>query len=594
MIDPILSLSFSMHSNKGVYALLLGSGVSRSAGIPTGWEITIDLIKKLAVLKKQNCEPDPENWYLKNFDEEPNYSKLLEAVAKSKSERQKLLRSYFEPNEEERENGLKIPTLGHKAIAKLVAGGYVRVIITTNFDRLIEDALREEHIVPNILSTIDSIKGATPLIHSACTVVKVHGDYLDTRIKNTPAELGKYRKELNNLLNRIFDEFGLIVCGWSAEWDTALRDALNRCRTRRFTTYWTLINNPTQLADDLIKNRNAEVINIKGADSFFHDLIEKIDALDKIGSPHPLSAKVAVATLEKYLSDDHHRISLNNFFNKEVERLYQLLLEENYSLGFPEPNKEEFLKRITRYEADIENLLHLLITGCRWSGEKYETLWINCIDRIGNSPDRGQQREIDLWINYRQYPTILLLYGGGISAISINDYKTWYALLSKPVYRSKGDELNTYRIINTKRLQTDKSDIWLFEEVTKSRKTSINEHIYNFLRYYFSKYIPQDDVYEKYFDRFELLLALYIIDDIVKFGGPKEYIPLGRFAKNIFPLHQNVIEFINELYSEAESEGHNWPPFKAGFLDRSLDRLKKIIDVYIDYIDNEKNRVFYD
>lgn len=34
--DPTTQLAFSMFENKGVYALLLGSGVSRSAGIPTG------------------------------------------------------------------------------------------------------------------------------------------------------------------------------------------------------------------------------------------------------------------------------------------------------------------------------------------------------------------------------------------------------------------------------------------------------------------------------------------------------------------------------------------------------------------------------
>src|SRR5882672_3478248 len=47
MIDPIVSLSFSLYSNSGVYALLLGSGVSRSASIPTGWEIVQDLVHKI-------------------------------------------------------------------------------------------------------------------------------------------------------------------------------------------------------------------------------------------------------------------------------------------------------------------------------------------------------------------------------------------------------------------------------------------------------------------------------------------------------------------------------------------------------------------
>ena len=65
MIDPTNSLVFSMHANKGVYAVLLGSGVSRAARIPTGWEITIELVRKVAALQGANCEPDPAGWFLK-------------------------------------------------------------------------------------------------------------------------------------------------------------------------------------------------------------------------------------------------------------------------------------------------------------------------------------------------------------------------------------------------------------------------------------------------------------------------------------------------------------------------------------------------
>jgi len=44
--DSTAQIAFSMFENKGVYAVLLGSGVSRSAGIPTGWEITMELVKR--------------------------------------------------------------------------------------------------------------------------------------------------------------------------------------------------------------------------------------------------------------------------------------------------------------------------------------------------------------------------------------------------------------------------------------------------------------------------------------------------------------------------------------------------------------------
>src|SRR5437867_2232061 len=160
MNDPILSLAFAIHSNKGAYAVLLGSGISRPAGIPTGWEVVLDLIRKLAHLKRKNCEPDPSAWYAAEFGKEADYSTLLAAIAKSPTERSRLLRSYFEPTEEERQQNLKVPTAAHRAIANLVASGHIRVVITTNFDRLMERALEEVGIVPTVISSPDAAQGA--------------------------------------------------------------------------------------------------------------------------------------------------------------------------------------------------------------------------------------------------------------------------------------------------------------------------------------------------------------------------------------------------------------------------------------------------
>ncbi len=56
MIDPVHSLAFSIQANRGVYAVLIGSGVSRAAKIPTGWEITLDLIHKLAKLRNETID----------------------------------------------------------------------------------------------------------------------------------------------------------------------------------------------------------------------------------------------------------------------------------------------------------------------------------------------------------------------------------------------------------------------------------------------------------------------------------------------------------------------------------------------------------
>jgi len=62
LIDPLIPLAISMQASPGVYAVLLGSGVSRSAGIPTGWEVQLDLIRRVATLEKENAGSDPEDW----------------------------------------------------------------------------------------------------------------------------------------------------------------------------------------------------------------------------------------------------------------------------------------------------------------------------------------------------------------------------------------------------------------------------------------------------------------------------------------------------------------------------------------------------
>jgi hypothetical protein len=269
MIDPILSLAFTLHSNKGCYAVLLGSGISRSAQIPTGWEVTLDLVRKVAHMQSASCKPDPAAWYRAKYGSEPQYSVLMEDLAKSPTERQQLLKTYFEPGDQERGPGVKSPTPAHRAIASLVHREYIRVVVTTNFDRLMERALEELGVTPAVIATPDGAQGALPLAHSSCTIIKVHGDYLDTRIRNSSAELAQYDADTNQLLDRVCDEYGLIVCGWSVEYDTALRDTLSRCKTHRFTTYWTVLGEPNLLAKQLISQRKAQLLNITGADQFF-------------------------------------------------------------------------------------------------------------------------------------------------------------------------------------------------------------------------------------------------------------------------------------------------------------------------------------
>jgi hypothetical protein len=56
--DPLTQLAFSVYEGKGVFAVLLGSGLSPAADIPTGWEITLDLIRRVALAQGVEDQPD--------------------------------------------------------------------------------------------------------------------------------------------------------------------------------------------------------------------------------------------------------------------------------------------------------------------------------------------------------------------------------------------------------------------------------------------------------------------------------------------------------------------------------------------------------
>ena len=226
-----------------------------------------------------------------------------------------------------------------------------------------EQALSAAGIEATVLSTEDQIRGAPPLDHLQHLVVKVHGDYRDIRIRNTAEELARYPQEVNDLLDRIFNDYGLIVCGWSGEWDPALRAALERASARRYTTYWTTRSRPSEDTRALIARRSAEVVEIADANSFFEKLKEDVAAIDEFSRPHPLSADIAVTKLKRYLPEPLYRIQLADLIEGSVQEIIERTSGDAFSPNEPEPTPESIAKRLKAYDAACSTLTAMAAAG---------------------------------------------------------------------------------------------------------------------------------------------------------------------------------------------------------------------------------------
>lgn len=419
-LSPLAMLATSVQAQPGVYALLLGSGVSTGANVPTGWGVVTTLVCRVAAVEDpaslEDAATDPEKWWHDHHDEPLGYSSLLEALAPTPAARQGLLAEFFEPSDEERDQGIKTPSRAHLAIAELVKRGSVKVIITTNFDRLMEQALDTVGIAPQVIARPEAVNGMKPLAHATATVIKIHGDYLDLGSRNTPGELDQYPDEWETLLARVFDEYGLVVSGWSAEWDTALVRLIESTPNRRYPLYWDARSGKGANARKLLAARAGQIIPATGADEMFGELSSALDSLDRLAET-PLTTAMAVARLKRFLPDPVRRIDLHDLVMDATDKVVEGVKEQPLSIDGL--NQTGFQAVLEAHRDRSIQLCALLVTGA-WhdlDGD-HDRLWMDVLERL---LDVGTTRRLGVPINQlldqaRLYPALLVHTVAGVAA----------------------------------------------------------------------------------------------------------------------------------------------------------------------------------
>jgi hypothetical protein len=364
---------------------------------------------------------------------------------------------------------------------------------------------------------------------------------------------------MNRLLDQVFDEYGLIVCGWSADWDAALRAAIERCPNRRYTTYWSAFREVTGIAEQLCRKRAAQVIGGMGADEFFSNLSEKVAALKDMDARHPLTVRIAVATLKRYLPENKCRI-----------RLHDLVMEESNKVAtalFSDLGGHRRTPSLKECEARVEMLLHLLAAGAYWGRAAHRRLWLRCFQQLGtprSGPFSGLAVELDF------YPAYLALHAYGIAALAAGRQGNLaYILAHGSSKMPDGSEISLlHRLMMELRRGELDNAIQRAEPSRRDYNLPSSRYLLERLREPLREWLPEDSRYEDLFRRFEYTVSLVVSDLYQKTGQ-------GSFCANM-GFHLNRRRLHQDIQAEIEKYKDSWPYLKAGLFDGSLSRLHEV------------------
>ena len=572
--DVLTRLAFSIYGSPGVYAFLVGSGVSRGAGIPTGWDVTVDLVRRQALANGENDRSDWPSWYREKFAKDPDYSDLVAELGSSRLDRRAILQSYIEPTDEDIEQRRKIPSRAHLAIADLVHDGYVRVVLTTNFDRLLENALRERGVEPTIIDSVHALEGAVPITHTSCFFVKLHGDYKDARILNTEAELAQYPPEYDDLLDRILDEYGLVVCGWSGEWDEALFRAVMRASSRRYSLFWATHGPLSDPGEKVIAHRDGHVIRIGDADSFLGSLRDQVQTLAQTHRRNPMSIELLVNSTKRFASRPEHVIELHDLLESEVHRLLKHLESSTPEV---EPNAKGVKLLCEFYESATEPLARMFGVLGRWGSGTEQDIAANAVLAVWENVN-GTNSVLN---HLRHYPAVLLLWAYGMGLVTAKRWPTLHGLLSHPAASESDEQQRVVDLLSRWFLLGYRNEtIWKWLPVLENHRTPASERLFSTLDLWRDSFAGVRTDFERIHDVWEILIVLAYSETrvgVATESDPRRFwSPLGRNSWR-HPSRQRIIERIVD-------GDLNHDLLDAGFSGGQNDRLKTTIDRYAEVV----------
>lgn len=278
VLDEIENLNRSMPDRS--LAFVLGSGASVTSGIPTGKTMAE---KWLDELHRRECHDgsDCSQWIASDALEIDGlawdraaefYPQIFERRFRGDPE------SGFASLESIMDG--KEPSLGYSLLAEIMQHTRHKIVVTTNFDNLVADALAIHAYKPPLIVGHESLTGYVRPLSGRPLVAKIHRD-LFLHPKNDEAGVSTLEQGWQEALTRLFKHYMPLVIGYGGN-DGSLMGFLNNLKPGDINgrIFWCYRKDTSlsQAASDLLMKHNGVMVEISDFDEFMLQLAAKLIA----------------------------------------------------------------------------------------------------------------------------------------------------------------------------------------------------------------------------------------------------------------------------------------------------------------------------
>ncbi len=200
--------------------------------------------------------------------------------------------THYEPKEMGRQRYIenivegRNPSFGYLVLANLMASKYINTVITTNFDDLIYSASTTYTDIRPIVYAYGVLASEMRITASRPKILKLHGDYLYSALKNTDTETAIQDPNMTRQVSQVLNEYGLVVVGYSG-WDCSIMSILSKISEKN-DLYWCLHRGSklNEAVERLLSDKRGFLIEIEGFDQMMNEIRQLVgfDVRAMIGS----------------------------------------------------------------------------------------------------------------------------------------------------------------------------------------------------------------------------------------------------------------------------------------------------------------------